>query len=46
MQVFPLSWPGKIVLFIIALLLGIIWARLAKPHWFKKKVPGDGGTHK
>lgn len=32
--VFPLSWGGKVVLFIIAILLGCIWWMMVKPeHW-------------
>ena len=44
MKVFPLSVPAKIILFIIAIMLGIIWARLAKPQWFKKKEKGGEGA--
>jgi chromate transport protein ChrA len=40
MVIFPLSWPGKIVLILIAIALGLIYWMLAKPEhwtWMRKK---------
>jgi len=48
MQIFPLSIPGKIVLIIIAIILGLIWASLQWPDkaraFFKKFKKGDEAT--
>lgn len=38
--VFPLSWPGKVVLLLIAVVLAIIWSMLQFPMWWKKKIRG------
>jgi hypothetical protein len=41
MVIFPLSWPGKIVLILIALMLGFIFWMMMSPErakkWFGKK---------
>lgn len=43
--IFPLSWPGKIVLILIAIMLGIIcfslWSEKFRNWLFKRKT--DGG---
>lgn len=44
MVIFPLSWPGKIVLMIIAIILGLMFWMVAKPEhwmWLRKKKDDD-----
>ena len=36
MIIFPLSWPAKIVLILIALFLGLIFSMLQWPGWWRK----------
>lgn len=34
--VFPLSPAGRVVLIIIAIVIGLIWSMLMWPNWWKK----------
>ena len=36
MIIFPLSWPGKIVLILVAIALGLIWSMLMWPAAWRK----------
>ena len=36
MIIFPLSTPGKIVLILVAIALGLIWSQLQFPGWWRK----------
>ncbi len=36
MVIFPLSWPGKVVLILIALALGLVYLMMSKPELWKK----------
>jgi hypothetical protein len=38
MIIFPLSIPGKIVLILIAIVLGLIWSMLQWPDFWKRKL--------
>ena len=42
MIIFPLSIPGKIVLIIIAAIIGLIWSMLMWPEWWKAKLRKGG----
>jgi hypothetical protein len=36
MVIFPLRWPAKIVLMLIAVVLGLIWSMLSFPKIWRK----------
>lgn len=42
MVIFPLSVPGKIVLMLIAILLGLIWSMLQFPGMWKRLMRKGG----
>ena len=49
MMIFPLSWPGKIVLIFIAILLGLIFWAMHRPDHFRKfiaKIKGNSDAGK
>lgn len=35
MIIFPLSWPGKVVLILIAIVLGLIFSMIQWPQFWK-----------
>jgi hypothetical protein len=44
--IFPLSWPGKIVLMLIAVMLGLIWSMLMWPGAWRKLLGNEGFLRK
>ncbi len=38
MMIFPLSWPAKIVLMLIAVMIGLIWSMMQYPEWWKRRI--------
>ena len=39
--IFPLSVPGKIVLFLVAIVLGLIWSMMVWPDAWRKMLKND-----